>query len=32
VTQTRDLGIGLAPAEMGERLLQHLAHTVSRPA
>jgi len=32
VTQTRDLGIGLAPAEMGERLLQHLARTVSRPA
>jgi len=32
VTQTRDLGIGLAPAEMGERLLQHLARMVSRPA
>jgi lipoyl(octanoyl) transferase len=31
VTQARDLGIDLDPAEMGERLLQHLARAVTRP-
>jgi lipoyl(octanoyl) transferase len=29
VTQTRDLGIGLAPAEMGERLLEYLLDAVT---
>ena len=32
VTQTRDLGVALGPAEVGERLLEHLEKNVTRSA